>query len=171
MQRQWEVTLREFLERVLDERDRLYEARMKAMQTESDKAANALGIRLEGMNEIRAQLGTQRAEFATNEKLEALAVTTRAQFDALATQIASSASLLRETTARDLDALRERADRDQKTIVDDIRGLRESRSETGGKSAGAKELSTTFIAVAGIVLFMVSILISSTLAIVLHFLK
>lgn len=171
MQRQWEVTLREFLERVLDERDRLYEARMRAMQTESDKAATALGIRLEGMNEIRAQLGTQRAEFATNEKLEALGVTTRAQFDALTTQIASSAALLRETTARDLDALRERADRDQKTMVDDIRGLRESRSESGGQKAGAKDLSTTFIAVAGIVLFMVSILISSTLAIVLHFLK
>jgi len=149
------VSEREYFERIIAERDRQTDARFTAMQMAIDLAAGTLGTRLEGMNEIRSQLGTQRAEFATNEKLEALATTTRATFDTLSAQIANNAALLRTTTQSDMQQLRERADRDQKTVNDDIRSLRESRSQQAGGSASSREwwgYAIAALAIAGTIL-------------------
>jgi ABC-type Na+ efflux pump permease subunit len=73
-----------------------------------------------------------------------------------------------------LESLRASFDKDIETLSTDIRGLRESRSESGGQKSGAKELSTTFIAVVGLVLFGVAILLSIAsiaTSIILHSIK
>jgi hypothetical protein len=113
--------------------EKVMDARFDAEGIARDLAAQQLREKLMEMNEVRAQLGTQRAEFATNEKLEALAITMRTTFAALTDQIAASAALLRTTTNSDMTQLRERVDRDLKSINDDIRILRDYRSAQGGE--------------------------------------
>jgi chromosome segregation ATPase len=101
------VPLRDYLQAQLDAMQQQMDRRIAHLEetvkiTEAahvralDKADTALNQRLEGMNEIRAQLGVQRAEFATRDQLDSLGATMRALHDAALAQIDSAVAPLRD---------------------------------------------------------------------------
>ena len=152
--------------------EKVMDARFEAETVARDLAANQLREKLMEMNEVRAQLGTQRSEFATNEKLEALATAMRTQFAALTEQIAASAALLRTTTNSDMTQLRERVDRDLKSINDDIRILRDYRSAQGGEreqrgdtQTGMRDQRALLFGVGGCLAGAVALLVSAFLSV------
>jgi hypothetical protein len=135
-----DVALRDYLQVQIDAMEQrslmryhelhdMIDRRIVGVQTAVDKAENALNVRLEGMNELRSQMGAQRAEFATNDKLDALDRAMRAQF----------------VVAQD------RADRDQKLTNDDIRTLRESRSGSTAAGVTAREFMSYGVAIVAII--------------------
>jgi chromosome segregation ATPase len=65
------VTLRDYFERLLHERDKAWTAQLSSAQTALDKAETALTKRLEGMNEFRDTLKDQAGRFVTMDILDA----------------------------------------------------------------------------------------------------
>jgi len=61
----------QLLERVIHERDRLYEERWVAQQRELALAQKEMERRLEGLNELRAQVLEDRGRFVTRELFDA----------------------------------------------------------------------------------------------------
>ena len=144
------VSDREYLQAQIDALRERTDLQFEANQRATDLAAAILNARLEGMNEIRAQLGTQRAEFATNEKFDTWGAGMAARIEALMKQIDLVGTTQRETSQRDLDGLRTRMDQNQKLLNDDIRSLRESRSAAGGRTTSSREWLTFLLAAAAI---------------------
>lgn len=67
-----DITLREYVERILDERQRALELQFNSSQREIDAASKALGTRLESMNEFRKQIDEERALYVKRDRLDAL---------------------------------------------------------------------------------------------------
>lgn len=141
------VTVRDYLQVQIDameqrsmmrytELHEMMDRRFLAMQAATDKADAALNLRLQSMNEIRDQLGAQRATFATNDRLDALSAAVRVQQDTLLTQLNTSVGVLRESAQRDNDALRDRTDRDQKLTNDAISALQQQWAGVYGRITG-----------------------------------
>lgn len=144
------VSEREYLQAQIDALRERLDLQIEAMQRANDLAADRLEARLESMNEIRAQLATQRAEFATNEKFDTWGAGMAQRIESLMKQIDLVGTTQRETSQRDLDGLRTRMDQNQKLLNDDIRSLRESRSAAGGRSTTSREWLTVLLAIAAI---------------------
>lgn len=113
------VTLRELFERVMDERDRLYDTRFSASKTAVDAA-------------LAAQEKATNAAFAASEKAILKA-------DANAEKWRENAN---EWRASMLDrevkfASRPEMDAEMKALRAEIAGLRESRATGAGRSSGA----------------------------------
>ena len=64
------ITDRAFLERVIEERDRLYIGKFESIENSTVLAAAAVDRRLEGMNEFRAQLNAQAGTFITRTEID-----------------------------------------------------------------------------------------------------
>ncbi len=77
------VSLRDYFERLLLERDKAWTVQLASAQTALDKAENALTKRLEGMNEFRDTLKDQAGRFVTMEVLDAKLANLQAQLKTL----------------------------------------------------------------------------------------
>ena len=66
------VRLREYIERILEEREKAHRAEWIASEKALDAAAEALSARLETMNEFRAQINAERALYVRREELKPL---------------------------------------------------------------------------------------------------
>jgi len=60
-----DVPLREFIERILDEREKAHNATFQAAMREADNKAKELERRLEGLNELRQEVTSDRSNFVT----------------------------------------------------------------------------------------------------------
>ena len=65
------VNLREHLERIFEERDRQYDLRYKAQEDALAMARRDMERRLEGLNELRRAVETDRGRFLSVEKYDA----------------------------------------------------------------------------------------------------
>lgn len=161
------VSMREYLERVLDERDRLYGAKfvasevavaaaLTAQKTSVDaalvaadravaKADVANEKRFDAVNEFRAQLNDQAKTFMPRTETTSL-------IKSLDDKIESSQA----NFDAKLDALRASLEKSNDSLAREIASLRESRSELGGKSSGANALWGYIVAIAGIAFAIVS---------------
>ena len=147
------VSLREYMQVQFDDFWRLIQERARLNEREGERALASLNARLEQMNEIRNQLGTQRAEFATIERLEAAIVQWRLLHDALAVQV-----------ARDVDALRDRLDAEMKSaradrdlIRDAVNSVEREVTSINGRIAGA-----------GVIIFIASIVLQVIFYLLTH---
>ena len=62
---------RQYLERILDERDRMYDFRYHSQQEAIRMARQEMERRLEGLNELRREVTEDRGRFLSVEKYEA----------------------------------------------------------------------------------------------------
>ena len=165
------ISMREYIERVLDERDRLYGAKFIASEVAvsaaliaqktsvdaalvaADRAVAKADIanekRFDAVNEFRGQLNDQAKTFMP-----------RTETTALIKSIDDKVSLSHINFDAKLEGLRTSFEKSMDSLGKDISGLRESRSESSGSKAGGKELWGYLVAIAGI-----------ALAIVFHFVK
>lgn len=65
-------TLKEYFDKVLEERYRHHLELLRAAEREIDAKSKALEIRLESMNEFRDQIQNERAEYARKENMKEL---------------------------------------------------------------------------------------------------
>lgn len=165
------ISMREYIERVLDERDRLYGAKFVASEVAvsaaliaqktsvdaalvaADRAVAKADIanekRFDAVNKFRGQLNDQAKTFMP-----------RTETTALIKSIDDKVSASHSNFDGKLEALRASFEKSLDSIGKDISGLRESRSESSGSKAGGKELWGYFVAIAGI-----------AIALVFHFVK
>ncbi len=66
-----EVPLREYIERILEERDRAYRDSMSTARAALDAASRALESRLDQMNEFRKQVLEERANYLRRDQFDA----------------------------------------------------------------------------------------------------
>lgn len=66
------VRLRDYIERIMDEREKAHRAEWIASEKALDAASKALSARLETMNEFRAQITSERALYVRREELKPL---------------------------------------------------------------------------------------------------
>ena len=64
------IPLREYIERVLDERYRAHRDALIASQKDMDARTSALEVRLEGMNEFRKQMSEERLIYVRRESFD-----------------------------------------------------------------------------------------------------
>jgi len=127
------VPLREFFDMRYDAMQHEMDSRFEAAKQAVEKAATLMDRRLDGMNEIRAQLGTQRGEFATAERVEALRTELRTIMDRMDVQsvterkaIQNSVEILRDIFQRNLDEYkksREIIDQRYDTAINSLNAL------------------------------------------------
>jgi hypothetical protein len=165
------IPMREFLERIVDERDRQYDMRFRAAEIavqaallaqkeavtsafaasekaiikaeEAQKDYNLRSNEFRGQLDDQAKLLMQRAEAlglfkAHDDKLEAMRIFFESR----------------------LESQRLAFDKSVENLTKEIAGLRESRSEIGGKSTGANALWGYLVGIAGI-----------AMALAFHFIK
>src|SRR6266581_2871626 len=77
------VTLRDYFERLLHERDKAWTAQLASAETALNKAESALSKRLEGMNEFRDTLKDQAGHFVTIDMLDAKLATIQSRLTML----------------------------------------------------------------------------------------
>lgn len=141
------VSLREFLQAqddAMEERclmrytdlHQMVDRRFHGLQVAGDKAEMALDKRLEGMNDIRTQLATQRATFATNERLDAVIDASRLQITATISEKITNGQVVRQTIERDIDALNTRLDTQAKEQEAAISILQQQYAGLDGRIAG-----------------------------------
>jgi hypothetical protein len=141
------------------------EARFLAIDKATALASSAVDKRLESMNEFRAQMADQSRDFmprneaftlfkALEDKLEMQRIAHEKSIDTLVTSIAELR--LSTTHLLSIDAYETRHTELQRQVND----LRESRSETTGKSTGANALWGYIVGAGGI-----------ALALIFHFVK
>jgi len=162
---------REFLERVQDERDRLYDSRFRAAEiavnaalAAQEKAVAAAFLASEKAiikaeeaqkdynlrsNEFRGQLDDQAKLLM--QRQEALSLF-RSSDDKLET--------MRLFFDSKLESQRQAFEKNNESLLKEIGGLRESRSETGGAKTSSREIFSYLIAGAGL-----------ALALIFHFVK
>ncbi len=64
------VTLKEYIERIFDEREKALNQAFRAQQEALALATHSLELRLEKLNELRAEVITDRAKYATTDKFD-----------------------------------------------------------------------------------------------------
>jgi hypothetical protein len=77
------VELREYIERILEEREKAQAATFKAALRENEAKARELERRLEGLNDLRAEVTRDRSRFLEREKCDL-------KYDALEKRVASN---------------------------------------------------------------------------------
>lgn len=77
------VTLREYIEAIMTERDRALTAAFQAQQSALNLATRNLELRLEKLNELRQEVTQDRANYITRDKSEAEAQATDVRLSAL----------------------------------------------------------------------------------------
>lgn len=107
-----DVSLRDYLVALLTAVDEQSQLRDAALKERVEKTEVDFNVRMQATNGFRAQLSAQRAEFATNERLDDTANTMRALYDALSKSLNTNTETLRAATARDIEVLRDRFDRE-----------------------------------------------------------
>jgi hypothetical protein len=145
------ASIREYLERIIDERDRLYDVRFKAAETAVSAA-------------LLAQEKQTSAAFLASEKAIVKAEDAQREYNVRSNefrgQLDDQAKLLMPRTeasvaTRALDdklgIMKGEFERRLDVIAKEIAGLRESRSEIGGKAAGSHALFGYIVA--GVSLF------------------
>jgi hypothetical protein len=150
-----DIPMREFLERIIDERDRLYAVRFEEAKT----AVNAALI---------AQKESVTSAFLASEKAIVKAEEAQAAYNVAHNDLSRKLDEQNKATIprpeinalfigvdQKLEAIRASLDKDIETLSTDIRSLRESRSETGGIKAGNREIIAYLIAGASIILALV----------------
>ncbi len=117
------VSLRDFLIASLEAVDAQAILRDAALKERLEKTEAEFNTRMLATNGFRAQLSAQRAEFATNERLDDTVNTMRSLYDTLVANINSNNESLRATSDRDVEALRDRLDREGKVRDEAINAL------------------------------------------------
>ena len=155
MTKQEVVDMREFLERVIDERDKQYDARFRAAEIAVNAAFSAqkeLTAAAFSASE-KAITKAEQAQTAYNvvhndlsRKLDEQnkATIPRPEIMALFAAVDQKLESMRTSFAKDIDA-----------IGTDIRGLRESRSETNNVKVGSREIMTYLITVSRLALALI----------------
>lgn len=118
-----DVTLRDYLLSVIDCVDKQAQLRDQSMKEAMNKFEAALNVRLESMNGFRAQLSAQRAEFATNERLDDTIASTRSLYDAVLSSISTATEAIRVANEREIETLRDRFDREEKALSGSVSQL------------------------------------------------
>ena len=67
-----DVPLREYIESIFREKDKAYDAALRAQRESLELAANALSHRLETMNQFRAQVLEERGLYVRHDQLQGL---------------------------------------------------------------------------------------------------
>ncbi len=140
------VSLREFLERVMDERDRRYEDRFKAQETAVSSA-------------LAAQKELTSAAFAASEKAivkaEAAQTSYNERSNEFRGQLDDQAKTLIPRT--EADARFFSFEEKLSTLRGDVSGLRESRSDATGRRAGISTGWAVLLGAAGFIATLISI--------------
>jgi hypothetical protein len=147
-----DIPMREFLERIIDERDRQYDMRARAAEIAVQAA-------------LLAQKEQTKDAFAASEKAIVKAEQAQTAYNVAHNDLSrkldeqNKATIPRpEITAlfgafdQKLDAMRASFEKDIETITTDIRSLRESRSETGGAKINSREIFGYIIAIVGVLI-------------------
>jgi hypothetical protein len=166
-----DIPMREFLERIIDERDRLYDSRFRAAEI----AVNAaLAAQQKAVAEafLASEKAIIKAEEAQKE-YNARSNEFRGQLDDQAKLLMQRSEALGLFSASDnkletmrlffdskLESQRLAFEKNNENLVKEIGDLRESRSEIGGMKTGSREIIAYLIAAAGL-----------ALALVFHFVK
>lgn len=122
VRREW-VSLRDYLDAQLAAVDEQSKLRDTALKEHVEKSNADFATRLQASNGFRAQLGAQRAEFATNERLDDAVGTMRSLYDTLVTNINTNTEALRNASDKDIEALRDRLDREGRLRDEAINAL------------------------------------------------
>jgi hypothetical protein len=165
------ISLQIYLERIIEEHDRIYTLRF-------DDAQRAVNAALAAQQKSTADAFTAsekaiiKAEVATEKRFESvnefratlsdlqLTYMSRLEATALFKAIDEKLVVMQTNNEARLEVLRMNIEKNSESINKDVSGLRESRSESSGKTAGANALWGYLIAIAAIVM-----------AVVFHFVK
>jgi hypothetical protein len=149
------INTRKFLERVIDERDKQYDARFHAAEIAVTAALNA-------------QEKSTTAAFAASEKAIVKAEQAQTAYNVAHNDLSRKLDDQNKATIprpeimalfgsidQKLESMRAAFDKDVETLTTDIRSLRESRSESGGSKTGAREIMAYIIAASGLALALI----------------
>jgi hypothetical protein len=161
-----EVTMREFLERVIDERDRLYDSRFRAAEiavnaalAAQEKAVAAAFLASEKAiikaEEAQKDYNTRSNEFRGQLDDQAKLLMQRSEALGLFKSSDDKIEAMRVFFDSKLESQRMAVEKSNEGLQKDIAGLRESRSESGGSKTGTRELMAYIIAASGIALALV----------------
>lgn len=117
------VTLREYLEAQIAAVESRAELRDEALRETMDRSEAVFNRRIAALTDTQAQVASHRNEYATNERLDDATNTMRSLYDALVANINTANETLRENAERDLEALRDRMDKEGKLRDDALNSL------------------------------------------------
>lgn len=148
---------------LIDERDRLYKERNDAQRTAVDAALTAVKEQTKASFDAseKAIVKAEEAQKAYNSAHNDLSRKMDDQYKSMTPQtearlkwdnIEREMGVLRKDFADQRDLAQREINNMREAIMKDVTGLRESRSESGGKSAGIYLIWTIGIAVMGIIL-------------------
>jgi hypothetical protein len=159
-QQRWEVSLRAFLEKIIEERDRLYDTRFKAAETAVSAA-------------LAAQEKATTAAFLASEKAVLKAENAQADYNSRSNEFRGQlddqaktlmprleVNTMMRGIEEKIEGIKTAAKSDVARIDTDIRSLRESRSQVEGTDRGATATWAVVIVIA-----------NGILALALHFWK
>lgn len=166
------IDMREFLERIIDEKDTLYDQRFRASEAAYDQRFRASEIAVQAALQaqkeavsntfIASEKAIIKAEVATEKRFESvnefratlsdLQLTYMSRLEASALFKATDEKLVVMQNNNDarFEALRQSIEKNSENINKDVSSLREYRSESSGKSSGANALWGYFVAGLGL---------------------
>ena len=157
------ITLREYLESLINNSTHTTTARFAAMDKALEVAVTSLGERFENTNEWRGLVTDQLAKRITREEHDTLVklVSTcvpREEFASVASRVTNCI---------------ERGEHDTTIgrMEQDIRSLRESRAEVEGKASQASVSKVNTLAIAGVIIGVAGVLITMINVLWVHILK
>jgi hypothetical protein len=173
-----EIPLREYLERVIDEKDKQYDTRARAAEIAVQAAllAQKEQVAAAFLASEKAIVKAEEAQKAYNvahndlsHKMDEQNKATIPRLEAMAMLKAMDDKLIamQNNYENRLEAQRLSFEKNNEVAAKEIRDLRESRSEVTGKSVGANAIWSYFIAGSGLLIGMLGFIT----AIIFHFIK
>ena len=166
-----QISMREFLERIIEERDRLYDARFRAAEiavvsafdAQKEAVAAAFLASKEAIGKAEnAQTAYNVAHNDLSRKMDEQnkATIPRPETTALFRAVEDKIIAMQGSYDGKLESLRASFEKSNENLVKEIAGLREYRSETSGKTLGVATLWGYLVGAAGVIL-----------AVIFHFVK
>jgi multidrug resistance efflux pump len=131
-----DVPLRDFILRILDERDERYRARWDSQEAALKLQSLELERRLEGLNQLRNDVVTDRGQFVTKETVDQLLQASLERYEGMKKEQAQRAETLASADDALAVALAERTEGLAKAINERITPLESFRAKAGFIAGG-----------------------------------
>lgn len=166
-----QIPMREFLERIVDERDKQYDARFRAAEIAVSAALSAQEKSTKDAflasekaiikaEDAQREYNARSNEFRGQLDDQAKTLMPRPETTALFRAVDEKLIVIQSNYERRLEVLQSNIEKINESLVKEIAGLREYRSETSGKTIGANALWGYLVGAAGVIL-----------AVIFHFVK
>lgn len=145
-----EIPMREYLERIMDERDRLYDARFRAAEIAVVSAFDAQKEAIGKAENAQTAYNVAHNDLAHKMELQGKETMPRPEILGLFKAEQEKLLVLQNSYDARLEALRASFDKDQENVGKEIASLRETRSAASGKAQTMNAVWGYIVAAAGL---------------------